>query len=157
MIETKAKTVKKQLAKEVKVAKVATAVSHNKYIETIGKRKTAAARIRMFANGKGDIKVNGAPLVEYFKTPLMQMIIAEALKGTALENKFDITIKVNGGGKQAQAEAVRHGMARALLVFDKDLRPVLRAQRWLTRDAREKERKKPGLKKARKAPQWSKR
>lgn len=151
MTDIKPKTVKKEPVKPASTA------SHHKYIETIGKRKTAAARVRLFINGKGEMTVNGAPLIEYFKTPLMQMIIAEALKGTALEGKFDITIKVNGGGKQAQAEAVRHGIARALLVFDKELRPVLRAQRWLTRDAREKERKKPGLKKARKAPQWSKR
>lgn len=127
------------------------------YIETIGKRKTAAARVRLFKGGKGVITVNNVPMAEYFKTPLMQMIIQDPLKGTALEGQFDITAKVNGGGKQAQSEALRHGIARALLVVDVELRSVLKAQRWLTRDARKKERKKPGLKKARRAPQWSKR
>jgi len=147
MPQTKAKTVKK-----VKVEpKAAT------YIETIGKRKTAAARVRLFDGGKGTITVNGVPMAQYFKTPLMQMKIAEPLKGVSMEGQFDITVHVSGGGKQGQAEAVRHGIARGLLSFNKELRAVLKTQRWLTRDARKKERKKPGLKKARRAPQWSKR
>jgi len=148
MTEAKTKTV---------VKKTESVKTHGTYIETIGKRKTAAARVRLFKGGKGLITVNNVPLVEYFKTPLMQMIIQDPLKGTSLEGQFDITVKVNGGGKQAQAEALRHGIARALLVLDQELRPVLKAQRWLTRDARKKERKKPGLKRARRAPQWSKR
>jgi len=148
MTEAKTKTVAK---------KTESVKTHGTYIEAIGKRKTAAARVRLFKGGKGVITVNNVPLVEYFKTPLMQMIIQDPLKGTSLEGQFDITVKVNGGGKQAQAEALRHGIARALLVLDQELRPVLKAQRWLTRDARKKERKKPGLKKARRAPQWSKR
>ena len=147
---TEAKT--KIVAKKTEAVKTA-----GVYIETIGKRKTAAARVRLFKGGKGVITVNNVPMVEYFKTPLMQMIIQDPLKGTSLEGQFDITVKVNGGGKQAQAEALRHGIARALLVLDVELRPVLKAQRWLTRDARKKERKKPGLKRARRAPQWSKR
>ena len=148
MTEAKTKTV----AKKTEATKPA-----GVYIQTIGKRKTAAARVRLFKGGKGVITVNDVPMAEYFKTPLMQMIIQDPLKGTSLEGQFDITVKVNGGGKQAQAEALRHGIARALLVLDVELRPVLKAQRWLTRDARKKERKKPGLKKARRAPQWSKR
>lgn len=144
------KTVKKVKSPEVaKTSKV--------YIETIGKRKTAAARVRLYQNGKGLMTVNGAPLAEYFTTPLMQMIISDPLKGVAMEGIFDITMKVSGGGKQGQAQAARHGIARALLELDKELRPILKAQRWLTRDARKKERKKPGLKRARRAPQWSKR
>ncbi len=148
MTEAKEKTIKKP--KE-------TAVASGRYIETIGKRKTAAARIRLFKNGKGSITVNGMPMKEYFRTPLMQMVITEPFKGVSMEGIFDITAKVNGGGKQGQAEAMRHGIARALLVLDETLRPVLKAQHWLTRDARAKERKKPGLKRARRAPQWSKR
>jgi len=144
---------------EVKTVKktVKTASSSQRYIETVGKRKTAAARIRLHQKGKGEITVNGVPMKEYFRTPLEQMIINDPLKGTSLEGQFDITIKVVGGGKQGQAEAVRHGIARALLELDKELRPLLKSQRWLTRDARAKERKKPGLKRARRAPQWSKR
>ncbi|MCX6792947.1 MAG: 30S ribosomal protein S9 [Candidatus Falkowbacteria bacterium] len=148
MTEVKTKTV---------VKKVKADAPAGTYIQTIGKRKTASARVRLFKGGKGVITVNGAPMAEYFKTPLMQMIIQDPLKGTSLEGQFDITAMVCGGGKQGQAEALRHGIARALLVLDVELRPVLKAQRWLTRDARKKERKKPGLKKARKAPQWSKR
>jgi small subunit ribosomal protein S9 len=148
MTEAKEKTIKKP--------KEAVATS-GRYIETIGKRKTAAARIRLFKNGKGSITVNGMPMKDYFRTPLMQMVITEPFKGVSMEGIFDVTAKVNGGGKQGQAEAVRHGIARALLELDQALRPVLKAQRWLTRDARAKERKKPGLKRARRAPQWSKR
>lgn len=164
MTETKAKSkpVKTAVKKPVvhkAVAKpiVHKAVAAGKYIEAMGKRKTAAARVRLFDGGKGVITVNDMPLVEYFKTPLAQMVIREPLKGTSLEEQFDFTVHVRGGGKQGQAEAVRHGIARTLLIFNEELRSVLKSQRWLTRDARKKERKKPGLKRARRAPQWSKR
>lgn len=158
MAETKAKKTVKPAAKKPAPKPVEHKVSKaGSYIEAVGKRKTAIARVRLFANGKGAITVNGMPFAEYFKTPLAQMVINDPLKGTSLESQFDITVKVVGGGKQGQAEAVRHGIARSLLIFNQELRPVLKAQRWLTRDARKKERKKPGLKRARRAPQWSKR
>ncbi len=147
MTEAKAKT----------VAAKKTEKKSGTYIECVGKRKTSSARVRMFKNGTGEITVNDMPMNKYFATPLMQMVIVEPLKGVSMETAFDFTVKVNGGGKQGQAEAVRHGIARTLLEFDKDLRPVLKTQHWLTRDARQKERKKPGLKRARRAPQWSKR
>lgn len=149
MTETKAKTVKKSVKEVVAPSKT--------YLQATGKRKTAAARVRLFKGGKGIITVNDMPMAEYFSTPLMQMVVVEALKGVAMENNFDVTVRVRGGGKQGQAEAVRHGIARTLLEFNKELRPVLKAQRLLTRDSRAKERKKPGLKRARRAPQWSKR
>ncbi len=140
--------IEKPKAEKVKVAR---------YIESMGKRKTAAARVRLFQNGQGKITVNDVDLTVYFPTPITQMIVQEPLKLTALDSSLDFTIKVNGGGKQGQAEAVRHGIACTLLALNADLRSVLKAQGWLTRDARAKERKKPGLKRARRAPQWSKR
>lgn len=147
MTEVKAKTTKK-------VEKGATA---SRYIEMMGKRKTAAARVRLFQAGSGKIIVNDVDLAEYFPTPIAQTIVQEPLKLTALEGQLDFTIRVKGGGKQGQAEAVRHGIACTLLALNIELRPILKAEGWLTRDARKKERKKPGLKKARRAPQWSKR
>jgi small subunit ribosomal protein S9 len=147
MTEVKAKTVKK-----VEKAPVTA-----RYIEVMGKRKTASARVRMFQGGTGKITVNDVDLKEYFPTPIAQTIVQEPLKLTALDSELDFTIKVRGGGKQGQAEAVRHGIACGLLALNIELRSILKAQGWLTRDARKKERKKPGLKKARRAPQWSKR
>lgn len=129
----------------------------NRYLEALGKRKSAAARVRLYQKGSGKMTVNDVDFSVYFPTPLTQMIIQEPLKITALDSSLDFTIKVHGGGKQGQAEAVRHGIACALLAFQPDLRSVLKAQGWLSRDARVKERKKPGLRKARRAPQWSKR
>jgi small subunit ribosomal protein S9 len=145
MTESKAKTVKK------------TDGETRRYIEMMGKRKTAAARVRMYEGGTGKIIVNDVTISEYFPAPIAQTIILEPLKLTSLDEKLDYTIRVSGGGKQGQAEAVRHGIACTLLALNKELRPLLKAQGWLTRDARKKERKKPGLKKARRAPQWSKR
>lgn len=156
MTEVKAKTKAKPIAATKPLIKK-TEKSSKVYIEALGKRKTSAARVRLFTGGKGQITVNNKPMNEYFRTPLEQMVIVEPLKGVAMETSFDFTVRVSGGGKQGQAEAVRHGIARTLLAFDKELRPVLKTQRWLTRDARKKERKKPGLKRARRAPQWSKR
>ncbi len=149
MTETKAKIVKKTIKEPV--AKTGT------YLQATGKRKTAAARVRLFKGGKGVITVNDMPMAKYFSTPLMQMVVEEALKGVSLDGQFDVTVRVRGGGKQGQAEAVRHGIARTILEMDPSLRPTLKAQRLLTRDSRRKERKKPGLKRARRAPQWSKR
>lgn len=148
---------------DVKVKSAPAKVSEGKtektrrYIEMMGKRKTAAARVRLYEGGSGKITVNDVSLAEYFPAPIAQMIIVEPLKLTALEATLDFTIRVTGGGKQGQAEAVRHGIANTLLAMNKDLRAVLKAEGWLTRDARKKERKKPGLRKARRAPQWSKR
>ncbi len=156
MTEVKAKsaTTTKAAKKPEKKAEKADA---KRYIEHMGKRKTAAARVRLYQGGKGNIIVNDVPLATYFPMPLAQTVILEPLKLTALETQLDFTIRVSGGGKQGQAEAVRHGIACTLLMLDKDLRAVLKAEGWLTRDARKKERKKPGLRRARRAPQWSKR
>ena len=126
------------------------------FIRSVGRRKTASARVRLFTSGKGKIEVNGKDYKEYFSTDLHSKV-TKALDVTGKEKDFDFTIKVAGGGKLGQAEACRHGIARALLKFNEDYKAVLKAEGLLTRDPRKKERKKPGLKKARRAPQFSKR
>lgn len=126
------------------------------YYEGIGRRKTASARVRIMT-GSGDFVVNGKPAEEYFpRVGDMDHIIAP-LKEAEMLGKLDISVLVNGGGVTGQAGAVRHGIARALLKLDPDLRPKMRKNGFLTRDARMKERKKPGLKRARKAPTYTKR
>lgn len=129
----------------------------SKYFPTVGRRKSAIARIRLMPKGTGQITVNGKKFNEYFPEALLQEKINAPLKLTDLYGKVDITIVVKGGGKSGQAEAVRMGIARAIQTFNKDLRKILKVAGYLKRDARVKERKKPGLKRARKAPQWAKR
>jgi small subunit ribosomal protein S9 len=126
------------------------------YYEGIGRRKTASARVRIMT-GSGEFVVNGKPAEEYFpRVGDMQDIVAP-LEVAELLGKLDISVLVKGGGVTGQAGAVRHGIARALLKLDPDLRPKMRKGGFLTRDARMKERKKPGLKRARKAPTYTKR
>ena len=121
-----------------------------------GKRKTSTARTRLYS-GSGQILVNGRPYQEYFPRATLQMIINQPLKLTQATGKFDIKINVDGGGLAGQAEAVRHGISRALLQVDQDNRPVLKKAGLLTRDARVKERKKYGQRGARAKFQYSKR
>lgn len=128
----------------------------NEYIEAVGRRKSASARVRLY-EGDGEIIVNSLPMNVYFGRALDQMTIRQPLVLTGTENSFNISIKVHGGGEGGQAHAVRHGLSRALIVADSNLRPTLKAAGFLTRDARVKERMKPGLKRARKAPQYTKR
>lgn len=127
------------------------------YFYAAGKRKTAVARVRLYPKGKGIITVNEMPMLDYFKMITSAGIIKSPLKLTGLSNEFDISVKVLGGGISAQAEAVRHGISRALLVYNDTLRTTLKKAGFLTRDSRVKERKKPGLHRARRAPQFSKR
>ncbi len=127
------------------------------YYEAVGRRKRATALVRLFPAGDGTIIVNERPLEEYFVRGGDVLRLKEPLEVTAMENRFNISVKVKGGGMTGQSGAVRLGIARALLKVDPDLRPVLRKGGFLTRDARVKERKKPGLKRARKAPQYTKR
>jgi small subunit ribosomal protein S9 len=126
------------------------------YVEAIGRRKEASARVRLYP-GTGEIIVNDKPVNVYFGRALDQMILRQPLALTGTEASFNISVKVQGGGESGQASAVRLGIARALVEQDANLRPVLKAAGFLTRDARAKERKKPGLKRARKAPQYTKR
>lgn len=126
-----------------------------KYIETVGRRKTATARVRLTVAVKQSVVVNGKSLAEYFKTKELQESVLDAL-GKAKEI-FSVAAQVNGGGITGQAEAVRHGIARALVANNEELRKKLKRAGYLKRDPRMKERRKFGLKKARKSPQWSKR
>lgn len=128
----------------------------SEYVEAIGRRKTATARVRLYP-GTGDIVVNDLPVNTYFGRALDQMLLRQPLSLTGTEATYNISIHVNGGGDSGQAAAVRLGIARALCASDINFRPVLKSAGFLTRDARAKERKKPGLKRARKAPQYTKR
>mgnify|MGYP006418637695 FL=1 len=125
-------------------------------IQTVGRRKTSVARV-MLRPGKGEWRVNGRTMADYFPRPTHQIRIEEPLKLTELDGQFDDTIRVHGGGLTGQSDAVRMGLARAIVVHDEELRPVLRGKGMLTRDARQVERKKPGRPKARKRFQFSKR
>jgi small subunit ribosomal protein S9 len=128
------------------------------YYEGTGRRKCAMARVRLYSDDEpGHMIVNGKPAEEYFPRPGDLDWIAQPFQATGLLGKFSVSIKVEGGGSSGQADAVRHGIARALLRSDAELRAALRKGGFLTRDARIKERKKPGLKRARKAPQYTKR
>ena len=121
-----------------------------------GRRKKSIARVRL-VEGKGSITVNGKPLDEYFGTEVLKVIVKQPLVATNTLDKYDVICKVQGGGFTGQAGAVRHGIARALNEANQEYRPTLKSAGFLTRDPRMKERKKYGLKKARKAPQFSKR
>ena len=121
-----------------------------------GRRKEAVARVRM-TPGTGRIELNGRSMDEYFTTRAHRMIVTEPLRIAAKEKELDVVAHLSGGGVSGQAGALRHGIARALIELDPELRPALKSEGMLTRDAREKERRKYGLKKARKAPQYSKR
>lgn len=128
-----------------------------KYIETVGRRKTAVARVRITPATKASVTVNGKALVDYFPTKTLQNTISEPITKTKIEQKFDITVVVKGSGASSQAQAIRHGVARGLVKYDENFRKALKSEGFLKRDPRMKERRKFGLKKARKAPQWSKR
>ena len=121
-----------------------------------GRRKTSSARIYL-SSGKGNIKVNDRDLDVYFGRKVAQMLVMQPLELTELKDKVDINIKVKGGGSFGQAGAIRHGISRALVSYDEELRPQLKKAGLLTRDPRKVERKKPGLVKARKSKQFSKR
>ncbi len=122
-----------------------------------GRRKTSVARVWLISPGKGEIIVNNKSIDEYFQRETLKMVIRQPLELTDLLTEFDIKINVKGGGPSGQAGAIRHGISRALLQYNPDLRPVLKKAGFLTRDPRMVERKKYGLKKARKRPQFSKR
>ncbi|MBI5045805.1 MAG: 30S ribosomal protein S9 [Candidatus Niyogibacteria bacterium] len=155
--EVKPRAVKKTAVKVKKIEVTESAViSKKKYIEGIGRRKTSTARVRIFEGGRG-IGVNGKDYSVYFPTLEMQKIVEGALREMNMDGKFGVEVKISGGGIHSQAEALRHGMARALVMFNAEFRKRLKKAGYLKRDPRMKERRKFGLKKARKAPQWSKR
>ena len=130
--------------------------SENIVFQGTGRRKQSIARVRLMA-GKGEITVNGRKLDEYFGSEILKVIVNQPFAVTNTVGKYDVIVKVVGGGYTGQAGAIRHGIARALNEANSEFRPALKAAGFLTRDPRMKERKKYGLKKARKAPQFSKR
>jgi len=130
---------------------------NNRYIETVGRRKTSVARVRITESTKTNFTVNDRDLSSYFPTNELQAIVHDALVKSKIPTKFSISALITGGGIHAQAEALRHGISRALIIHDEELRSTLKKFGFLKRDPRMKERKKFGLKKARKSPQWSKR
>lgn len=156
------KAVKIPLNSTVDSEKTPKSVKPRRYYEAVGRRKNAVARIRMSPiktteTREGIFLINKKNLNDYFSSLELQSIISAPLKLMKMANKFDVTVHIRGGGIHAQAEAVRLGISRSLLEFNKTFRKKLKRAGFLERDARKKERKKPGLKKARRAPQWQKR
>ena len=127
------------------------------YFYGTGRRKSSVARVRLFPGGTGEIKINNRTIDNYFGLETLKLIVRQPLAVAGVEGKFDIVVRVAGGGVSGQAGAIRHGLSRALLVYDENLRGELKKAGFLTRDPRMKERKKYGLKAARRAPQFSKR
>lgn len=161
--ETAKKTAKRPRAKAPVAAAEAAPIKSRKpgvtdrYFEGVGRRKTAIARVKLFTRGDRTITVNGRTVDGYFPTPTMREMAKAALTKMNVEDKFRVVTMIQGGGPSAQAEAMRHGTARALLLFNPEFRKRLKRAGFLTRDPRMVERKHPGKKKARRSPQWSKR
>lgn len=167
------KTIKKATPKKKQVKPVEVAVKEvvvsapveeatvnakkSEYLFGLGRRKTAIARVRVYKKGEGKVTINEKDLKIYCPTADLQGKVLSALEVVGQTDKLDIAAKVSGGGRVAQAEAIRHGMSRALLLLNPNFKKPLKKAGYLTRDPRQKERKKPGLKRARKAPQWTKR
>jgi len=131
--------------------------SKKPYLYGTGRRKSSVARVHLFAGGTGTITINGRDIDEYFGLETLKYIVRQPLNTTGMVDKVDINATVKGGGVTGQAGAIRHGISRALLLVDENYRPALKEAGFLTRDSRMKERKKYGLKAARRAPQFSKR
>ena len=131
--------------------------SKKKYNYGTGRRKSSVARVRVYENGTGSITINGRDIDEYFGLDTLKLVVRQPMVTTDTIGKIDLVVTVAGGGVSGQAGAIRHGVARALVVMNPEFRPALKAAGFLTRDPRMKERKKYGLKAARRAPQFSKR
>ncbi len=131
--------------------------SEGEYIEAVGRRKTSVAIVRLFTKGKKEFIINDKVYSDYLSTLELQESCVAPLKKMKCFDNFRVTVKVRGGGINSQMEAIRHGISRALVVFNSDFKKRLRRVGYLTRDPRQRERKKPGLKRARRAPQWKKR
>lgn len=155
---TKKPAKKKPAVKKVAVEAEAPVVKKkDDYTYAVGRRKRSIARVRIYKTGDGSFIVNSKDSKEYFPHDVFQKILREPLVTLGIESFGSITVKVVGGGLRGQAESIRLGLSRALLKLDENIRPQLKARKLLTVDSRVKERKKYGLKKARKAPQWAKR
>lgn len=153
---TRAKPATPPAAAPLSGEEVLSAKRPERYVEAVGRRKTATARVRIFTR-PGEFLVNNRPHQQYFPHLELLRIAEEALQKMKLMGRFKVSAKIQGGGIHAQAEALRLGLARGLVTFNPDFRKRLKRAGFLSRDARMKERKKPGLKRARKAPQWQKR
>jgi len=134
-----------------------TTTKEKEYFRAIGRRKTSTAVVKLIKAAKNSYTINGLDLTLYFKTADLRKIVTSAFETATPADKFEVIVTTKGGGIHSQAEAVRHGISRALVLNDGELRPVLKKAKMLKRDPRQVERKKFGLKKARKSPQWSKR
>jgi small subunit ribosomal protein S9 len=145
-----------QKAKAVDAPKIVKKEKKTEYLSAVGRRKTAIARVKLFKNGAGEMTINEKPLVKFFDATNVEVVLSP-LKLVGQSDKINVTVKITGGGKNSQAEAIRHGLSRALVELNANFRKPLKKAGFLARDARKKERKKPGLKRARRAPQWSKR
>lgn len=150
--EVKKVKTRKKASKTERIAKKPT-----RYFEAVGHRKTATARVRLFTQGEKVFLINERPLEVYFPLTELQSKAKDPLLKIKCQGKFKVSVLVRGGGFNAQSEAVRHGIAKALVVFNPDFRKKLKKAGFLTRDSRMRERKKFGLKRARRAPQWQKR
>ena len=164
MTTKKESTLKKPAGKKPAVAKAAAvskkAIVHEatgKYVYALGRRKRGVAQVRIYLEGSGKIVVNSKPMKDYFPVADLQDAVMVPLKAVGMDATTDVVASAHGGGIRGQADAVKLGIARALLVHNPDFRATLKPLGVMTRDPREKERKKYGLKKARKAPQWAKR
>ena len=147
-------TKKKSITKKTKEKKP---TKKAKYWEAVGRRKTSTARVRIFSQGAKDFIVNEQKLDKYFSIAFLSQTAVSPIEILKLGGKFKVTVKTKGGGIYGQAQAIRHGLSRALVEFNPNFRKKLKKAGFLTRDPRMKERKKFGLKKARRAPQWKKR
>ena len=159
MAEKVTKTEKVAEEKKVVAKKATKKIPANKNVEFTGtgRRKNSIARVRLVPNGKGQFIINKANIEEYFNLGVYRLVANQAFEVTGTMGKYDVIVNVHGGGLSGQAGAIRHGIARALVKADESLKPEIKKAGFLTRDARVKERKKYGLKKARKAPQFRKR
>jgi len=150
-------TKKEKTKKAVKTVEKKPKKTVERYFEAVGRRKTAIARVRLFTKGEKEMVINGKPWNVYFRTQELQKTARAALEIMGFLDNVKVSVTVKGGGLPSQAEAIRHGTARALVLFNPDFRKRLKKAGFLKRDSRMRERKKFGLKRARRAPQWQKR
>jgi small subunit ribosomal protein S9 len=155
--KTEDEILEQEISKEVAEAIKEMAGKPERYFQATGRRKTAVARVRIYTKGDKEFVVNNKPFDKYFQTEEDREIAVSSMKKMKCFDKLRVTAKVKGGGHSAQAEAIRHGTARALVEFNQNFRKRLRKAGFLTRDPRMRERKKFGLRRARRAPQWAKR